>query len=92
MAAPKTILSPTTFANDTTEVENNNAIAETNVIKMFFILITTYVILDFISLIGYALLAQKLITWIKANPKTINTISASVLVIIALIIIVTQQY
>ena len=63
-----------------------------NYIVQFFILITTYVILDFISLIGYALLAQKLITWIKANPKTINTISASVLVIIALIIIVTQQY
>ena len=64
----------------------------TNYIVQFFILITTYVILDFISLIGYAMLAQKLITWIKANPKTINTISASVLVIIALIIIVTQQY
>ena len=64
----------------------------TNYIIQFFILITTYVVLDFISLIGYALLAQKLITWIKANPKTINTISASVLVIIALIIIVTQQY
>ena len=64
----------------------------TNYIFQFFILITTYVVLDFISLIGYALLAQKLITWIKANPKTINTISASVLVIIALIIIVTQQY
>ena len=64
----------------------------TNYIVQFFILITTYVLLDFISLIGYALLAQKLITWIKANPKTINTISASVLVIIALIIIVTQQY
>ena len=63
-----------------------------NYIVQFFILITTYVILDFVSLIGYALLAQKLITWIKANPKTINTISASVLVIIALIIIVTQQY
>ena len=63
-----------------------------NYIVQFFILITTYVVLDFISLIGYALLAQKLITWIKANPKTINTISASVLVIIALIIIVTQQY
>ena len=63
-----------------------------NYILQFFILITTYVVLDFISLIGYALLAQKLITWIKANPKTINTISASVLVIIALIIIVTQQY
>ena len=63
-----------------------------NYIVQFFILITTYVVLDFISLIVYALLAQKLITWIKANPKTINTISASVLVFIALIIIVTQQY
>tara|TARA_B100001996_G_scaffold284781_1_gene225096 strand:+ start:324 stop:845 length:522 start_codon:yes stop_codon:yes gene_type:complete len=63
-----------------------------NYIIQFFILITTYVVLDFLSLIGYALLAQKLITWIKTNPKTINTISASVLVIIALIIIVTQQY
>jgi len=63
-----------------------------NYVVQFFILITTYVILDFLSLIGYALLAQRLITWIKANPKTINTISASVLIIIALIIIVTQQY
>ena len=63
-----------------------------NYVVQFFILITTYVVLDFLSLIGYALLAQKIIKWIKANPKTINTISASVLVIIALIIIVTQQY
>ena len=63
-----------------------------NYVVQFFILIITYVVLDFLSLIGYALLAQKLITWIKANPKTINTISASVLVIIALIIIITQQY
>ena len=63
-----------------------------NYVVQFFILITTYIVLDFLSLIGYALLAQKLITWIKANPKTINTISASVLVIIALIIIISQQY
>ncbi len=63
-----------------------------NYVVQFFILIITYVVLDFLSLIGYAMLAQKLIIWIKANPKTINTISASVLVIIALIIIVTQQY
>ncbi len=63
-----------------------------NYIVQFFILITTYVVLDFLSLIGYALLAQKLITWIKTNPKTINTISASVLVLIALIIIISQQY
>ena len=63
-----------------------------NYVVQFFILITTYVVLDFLSLIGYAMLAQKLILWINANPKTINTISASVLVIIALIIIVTQQH
>ena len=63
-----------------------------NYVVQFFILITTYVVLDFLSLIGYAILAQKLITWIKANPKTINTISASVLVLIALTIIITQHY
>ena len=63
-----------------------------NYVAQFFILIITYVVLDFISLIGYAMLAQKLITWIKANPKTINSISASVLIVIALIIIITQQH
>ena len=63
-----------------------------NYLVQFIILITTYIILDFLSLIAYALLAQKLINWIKANPKTINTISASVLVIIAGIIVLTQQY
>ena len=63
-----------------------------NYLIQFLILITTYVVLDFLSLIGYALLAQKLITWINTKPRTINTLSASVLVIIALIIVVTQQY
>ena len=63
-----------------------------NYVIQFIILITTYIVLDFLSLIAYAMFAQKLITWIKANPKTINTISASVLILIALIIIATQQY
>ena len=63
-----------------------------NLLAQFVILITTYIVLDFLSLIGYAMLAQKLIKWITANPKTINTISASVLVIIAGIIVITQQY
>ena len=63
-----------------------------NLLVQFVILITTYIVLDFLSLIGYAMLAQKLIKWITANPKTINTISASVLVIIAVIIVLTQQY
>ena len=63
-----------------------------NYIVQFLILLTTYVILDFLSLIGYAILANKLIVWIKANPKVINTISACVLIIIAIIIAFTQQY
>ena len=63
-----------------------------NLLVQFVILITTYIVLDFLSLIGYAMLAQKLINWITANPKTINTISASVLVFIAGIIVITQQY
>ena len=63
-----------------------------NYIVQFFILITTYVVLDFLSLVGYAVLARKLIVWIKANPKTINTISACVLIIIAIIIAFIQKY
>jgi len=64
---------------------------ESNYLIQFLILITTYVVLDFLSLIGYALMAQKLISWIKAKPKIINLISASVLIIIAGIIVFTQN-
>jgi homoserine/homoserine lactone efflux protein len=63
-----------------------------NYVVQFFILIATYMVLDFASLIGYAILANKLIVWIKANPKVINTISACVLLIIAIIIAVTQKF
>ena len=63
-----------------------------NYIIQFLILIITYVVLDFLSLIAYAVLARKLIVWIKSNPKLINTISASVLIIIAIFIAITQQY
>ena len=63
-----------------------------NNIIQFIILISTYMILDFLSLIGYALLANKLIIWIKAKQKTINTISACVLIIIACLIAITQKY
>ena len=64
----------------------------TNYVAQFLILITTYVILDFLSLVGYAILANKMITWVKANAKVINTISACVLIVIALIIAFMQQY
>ena len=63
-----------------------------NYVVQFFILISTYMLLDFISLVGYAVLANKLILWIKANPRVINSISACVLIIIAIIIALTQQY
>ena len=63
-----------------------------NYIIQFIILTTTYVVLDFLSLIAYAVLAKKLIVWIKANPKIINTISACVLLIIAIIIAFIQKY
>jgi len=63
-----------------------------NYVAQFLILITTYVVLDFLSLIAYAILANKLVVWLKANPKLINTISACVLIVIAIIIAITQQY
>ena len=63
-----------------------------NYVVQFFILISTYMLLDFLSLVGYAMLANKLIKWIKANPRVINSISACVLITIAIIIAVTQQY
>ena len=65
---------------------------ETNYVAQFLILIITYVVLDFLSLICYAILANKLIHWLKANPKTINTISACVLLSIGVFIALTQQY
>jgi len=63
-----------------------------NYVIQFFILITTYVVLDFLSLMGYAVLANKLIVWIKMNPKVINTISACALMVIAIIIAFIQKY
>ena len=62
-----------------------------NYVVQFFILIATYMVLDFASLIGYAILANKLIVWIKANPKVINTISASIIIIIAIIITLVEK-
>ena len=63
-----------------------------NYIIQFLILIITYVVLDFLSLVGYAVLANRLIVWIKANPKIINTISACVLLFIAVVIVLIEKY
>ena len=58
----------------------------------FLILMFTYVILDFASLMGYAIAAERIVKWLKTNPRTINTISACVLIVIAFVIAVTQNY
>ena len=63
-----------------------------NYVVQFLILMTTYATLDFLSLIAYAVAAKKLIVWIKANPRVINTISACVLVIIAIILALLNNH
>ena len=54
------------------------------------ILIISYVVIDFSTLILYGFVAKKIVIWLKANPKTINTISACALIIIAIIIASTN--
>ena len=63
-----------------------------NYISQFIILMSTYVILDFTTLMVYGLAAEKVSVWLKGNPKILNTISACVLIIIAIYVAVTQNY
>ena len=57
-----------------------------NVISQFLILIITWMSLDFLSLMMYGLAARKIAAWLKNNPRILNTISACVLIIIAIIV------
>ena len=59
---------------------------ETNVLFQFSILAITYVSLDFLTLMIYAFAAEKIATWLKGNPRILNTISACALVFIAIIV------
>ena len=63
-----------------------------NYFAQFIILMSTYVILDFITLMIYGFAAEKVSVWLKSNPKTLNTISACVLLIIASYVAITQNY
>ena len=56
---------------------------DSNVISQFLILTITWLVLDFLSLMIYGLAAGRISEWLKGNPRTLNTISACVLVIIA---------
>jgi len=63
-----------------------------NYISQFIILMSTYVILDFTTLMIYGLAAEKVSVWLKGNPKILNTISACVLIVIAIYVAATQNY
>ena len=63
-----------------------------NYLSQFLNLMTTYVFLDFLTLMIYGVAAEKVSTWLKGNPKILNTISACVLIVIAIYIAVTQSY
>ena len=63
-----------------------------NVISQFIILMITYVVLDFLSLMIYGMAAEKISIWLKSKPKVLNTISACVLLIIALYVAATQNF
>ena len=60
--------------------------------SQFIILMTTYVILDFITLMIYGFAAEKVSIWLKGNPKILNTISACVLILIAIYVAASQNY
>ena len=63
-----------------------------NYILQFVVLMPTYIILDFTTLMIYGFAAEKVSVWLKSNPKTLNTISACVLLIIALYVAIMQNY
>ena len=63
-----------------------------NYFAQFFILIFTYVTLDFFTLMVYGLAANKVSIWLKGNPKFLNTISACVLIFIAIYVALSQNY
>ena len=63
-----------------------------NYTVQFFILIITYISLDFLTLMIYAIAADRVSVWLKDNPKVLNTISACVLIIIALYVAASQNY
>ena len=65
---------------------------DSHIIFQFLILMITYVILDFTTLMIYGLAAEKISVWLRSKPKILNTISACVLLIIAIYVAATQNF
>ena len=65
---------------------------DSQIISQFLILMITYVILDFTTLMIYGLAAEKISVWLRSKPKILNTISACVLLVIAIYVAATQNF
>ena len=65
---------------------------DSHIISQFLILMITYVILDFGTLMIYGFAAEKISVWLRGKPKILNTISACVLLIIAIYVAATQNF
>lgn len=57
-----------------------------NYITHFVVMLISYVVLDFLTLAIYSKVAEKIIDQLKSNPKTLNYVSATALIVIAIFI------
>ena len=63
-----------------------------NIIPQFLILLITYIVLDFLTLMIYGLAADRISVWLRGKPNVLNTLSACVLLILAVYIAATQNF
>jgi threonine/homoserine/homoserine lactone efflux protein len=54
-----------------------------NYMTHFIVMLISYVVLDFLTLAIYSKVAEKIIDQLKSNPKTLNYVSATALIVIA---------
>jgi len=54
-----------------------------NYMTHFIVMLISYVFLDFLTLAIYSKVAEKIIDQLKSNPKTLNYVSATALIVIA---------
>ena len=57
-----------------------------NYMTHFIVMLVSYVVLDFLTLAIYSKVAEKIIDQLKSNPKTLNYVSATALIVIAIFI------
>ena len=57
-----------------------------NYMTHFIVMLISYVVLDFLTLAIYSKVAEKIIDQLKSNPKTLNYVSATALIVIAIFI------